>query len=143
MAQIGYVTELEYKTYAAARGVNIPDGKGAVELTKAMDWLELQNWAGSPTDPEQPFAFPRDGDEFVPARIAQAQMAAALVYHEGGDPMAPFAPRVTSESVGGGAVAVTYSDRGPLVPIYRNLQALIQPFLGTMGGASNFRLTRG
>ena len=140
---IGYVTVTEYQTYATARGVTVANPEASVELTKAMDWLELQNWAGEPTDPDQPFAFPRNGDEFVPARIAQAQMAAALVYHQGGDPLAPFAPRVTSESVGGGAVAVSYSDRGPLVPIYQQLQALIQPFLGTMGGASQFRLTRG
>ena len=137
MAVIGYVDETDLATYAAARGVTLEQPE-AVLLTKALDWLELQPFAGEKTDPLQPLQFPRDGSTEVPVQIKTAQLACALIYNAGGDPLNTegVGAQVTSESVAG-AVSVTYSDRGSDSAVsYPQLDALLKPFLDTGAGGN-------
>lgn len=140
---IGYVTEQDYIDYAAGRGVFVDPLAAPVQLTRALDYIELQPWPGAPTDPEQPLEWPRNGAEDVPAAVLELQMAAALVVAQGGDLFEPIGKRVTQESVGGGAVSVSYSDRGPLVTTYPQLSRLIAKLMGSLGGTNSVRLVRG
>ena len=118
-----YATDAELVAYAAARGVTILLADAPVLLTKAQDWLTAQRL----TVPDP-----------VPDDLKQAELAAALIYHEGGDPLQAISPRVTQESVG--PVSVSYSDRGPLVTLYPLLLALIAPYRS--GSGNTFTLTR-
>lgn len=136
-----YVDELELERYAHNRGVTV-SGSNTALLIRAMDWLELQPFVGKKTDEAQDLEWPRadvkvNGMEVsttaVPARIKRAQMAAALIYDAGGDPLAALNPRVTQESVDG-AVSVSYSDRGPLTTLYPILSQLIAPYIGGNSG---------
>lgn len=130
---IGYNTELQLTDYALARGVTLAQPENVL-LTRALDWLELQPFAGEKTDPEQPLEFPRNGSETVPEKIKTAQLVAAMIYNAGGDPLqAISSTRVLSERVEG-AVAVTYSDNAPLVTLYPQLVALLRDYVGGMGG---------
>ena len=146
MTMIGYVTTAQLAAYADARAITLTQDE-SVLLTRALDWLELQVFAGTKTDPAQPLEWPRTGipgvdPATVPDKIKTAQMVCALIYHAGGDPLAAITPRVTQETVFG-AVSVSYSDSGPSTPLYPQLAALIRPYLtaGSMGGA-NFRVQR-
>ncbi len=136
-----YATEAELDAYAAARGITLT-GVPDVLLTKALDWLELQAFAGSKTDPLQALEWPRDGSTEVPAKIVTAQLVCALIIDAGGDPLAAIGPRVTSETVVG-AVSVTYSDNGPLVTLYPQLTALLRGLLASGAGGSQFVVSRG
>lgn len=120
-----YNTAQDLVDYAAARGATIALADAPVLLQKAQDWLTAQ----SLTIPDP-----------VPDALVQAEAAAALVYHEGGDPLAALSPRVTQETVG--PVSVSYSDRGPLVTLYPLLLSLIAPYRSGGFGGSNFALTR-
>ena len=119
-----YATDQELVDYAAARGVTILLADVPVLLTKAQDWLTSQRL----TVPDP-----------VPDDLKQAQLAAGLIYAEGGDPLAVIGPRVTGETVG--PVSITYSDSGPLRNLYPLLLSLIAPYRSA-GGGSNFTLTR-
>ena len=137
---IGYATEAELTAYAAARGVTLTQPE-SVTLTSALDWLELQSFSGTKTDPGQPLEFPRNGETAVPAKIKTAQLVCAMIYDAGGDPLQAIGPRVTQETVFG-AVSVSYSDTGPLVTLYPQLSALLRDFTGGLGG-SQFVVSRG
>lgn len=143
---IGYNTEQDLIDYAAARGIAIEASDAPILLTRALDWLDIRAFKGTKTDPEQETAWPRDGVPGVeygtiPGHIVKAQLAAAVIYHEGGDPLATLGPRVTQERVEG-AVSVSYSDRGPLVTLYPILQGLIAPYMDSAGGANTFKVIR-
>ena len=143
---IGYATTSDLSAYADARGVTLTQDE-SVTLTRALDWLELQNFAGRKTDPLQPLEWPRTGvpgvdPATVPDKIKTAQLVCALIYDAGGDPLAAITPRVTQETVFG-AVSVSYSDSGPSTPLYPQLAALLKPYMtaGQMGPA-NFLVQR-
>jgi len=136
---IGYNDEADLTAYAAARGIVLTRPE-AETLQLALDYLELLPWAGYKTDPDQPYEWPRNGDTEVPAKIVQAQLVAAVIYDQGGNPMGAVGPRVLSETVFG-AVAVTYSDKGNQVTYYPQLIALVSPYLDGDGGM-NFKVSR-
>jgi hypothetical protein len=142
---IGYCTEDDISDYADARGVVLTQPENVL-LTKALDWLELQPFAGTKTDPDQWLEFPRNGSTTVPAKIRTAQLVCAMIYDAGGDPLQAIGPRVTNETVFG-AVSVSYSDNGPLVTLYPHLTALLSEFLGDVNGGrlggSQFVVSRG
>lgn len=140
MALIGYVEETDFTAYAAARGITLlrPESE---TLTQALDYIELQSYSGSKTDPEQVLEFPRNGETEIPADIITAQMQTALVYDRGEDPLAPNGVKVLEETVHG-AVTVKYSDKGGNTTTYPQITALLAPFLVNSGG-SNFGITRG
>lgn len=135
-----YATEAELTTYATDRGITLT-GAPDVLLIKAMDWLEVQPFSGSKTDPDQDLQFPRNGETTVPASIKTAQMVAAVLIDSGEDLLAPQGQRVLSESVAG-AVSVSYSDTGRQSTYYPQLAALLRPYLGSAGG-STFEVHRG
>ena len=140
---IGYVTEQDLIDYGSARGVTVSALIAPVALTQALDYIELQQWPGTKTDPAQALEWPRNGALDVPADVLTLQMAAALVVAQGGQLFEPIGRRVTEESVGNGAVSVSYSDRGPLVTTYPQLSKLVARLMGALGGANNVRLIRG
>ena len=72
-----YADESQLTAYATARGLAI-DGDPSAALIKAMDFLSVQQWSGSKTDPFQPLDFPRDGETTVPANIVTAQLILAI-----------------------------------------------------------------
>lgn len=140
MAVIGYVEETDFTIYAAARGITLARPESET-LTQALDYIELQNYSGSKTDPNQPLEFPRNGETEVPAAIGTAQMQAALVYDSGADPLQPIGQKVLSKSVEG-AVSISYSDKGGNSTSYPHITALLRPYLSSQGG-SNFGVSRG
>ena len=134
MAIIGYVEEADFTAYADARGVTLEQAE-SVLLTLALDWIELQPYSGEKTDPAQALQFPRNSETEIPDQIKTAQMACALVYNAGGDPLNTegVTPQVVSESVPG-AVSVTYSDKGGTSSVsYPVLDSLIAPYLEPAG----------
>jgi len=137
---IGYNTEQQLEAYADARGITLTQD-AAITLTRALDWLELRPFKGTKTDPDQPLEFPRNGDTVVPAKIATAQLVAAVIYDQGGDPMGAIGQRVLSETVTG-AVSVTYSDKGNATTLYPQLTALLRDYLSNAGGMQ-FSVARG
>lgn len=141
MAIIGYAEETNFTAYAAARGITLLRPV-AETLTQALDYIEIQDYSGEKTDPNQVLEFPRNGDTEVPTNIVTAQMQAALIYDAGDDPMAPLEPKVLEETVFG-AVSVKYSDKSGSSTYYTYLNRLLQPYLDNQGGASNFKVSRG
>jgi hypothetical protein len=137
---MGYATDIELLAYAAAREITLVGTPDTI-LIKGLDWLELQPFSGTKTDPLQVLEFPRNGETVVPANIKTAQMVAAILVDTGEDLMAPLSQRVLSESVAG-AVSVTYSDTGRQSTYYPQLAYLLRPYLGSTG-ASFFEVRRG
>ena len=142
MAIIGYVEETDFTAYAAARGIALlrPESE---TLTQGLDFIELQNYSGYKTDPNQALEFPRNGETEAPDNIKTAQMQAALIYDSGSDPLAPVGSKVLEKTVHG-AVTVKYSDKGGNSTTYTHINKLLAPYLesGTVGG-SNFKVSRG
>lgn len=141
---IGYTDEAALIAYAAARGVTLT-GDAAVLLTKALDYIELQSFAGEKADPAQTLEWPRKGvagvaDDAVPQKIVTAQLVCAMIYNSGGDPLAAIGPRVTSQTVVG-AVSRTFSDSGPLTVMYPQLVGLLRGFVSSYGG-TQFQVSR-
>ena len=141
MAIIGYVEEADFTAYAAARGITLARPESET-LTQALDYIEIQNYSGEKTDPNQPLQFPRNGDTEVPDAIKTAQMQAALIYDSGNDPLAPIEPKVLEETVFG-AVSVKYSDKSGSSTYYTYLNLLLKPFLADSSGAANFTVSHG
>lgn len=111
-------------------------------LTLALDYMQLQSYKGEKTDPAQPLAFPRDGNTEIPPDIIGAQIQAAVIYDQGGDPIGTVGPRVIENTVHG-AVTQRFSDSGTSTPIYRKLNAALRPFLSNGGSGMQMVATRG
>lgn len=151
-----YVTVAEYRAYAVPRGVTLPvsDTEVETQLILAMDYLEIQPWAGTPTYSDQSLAWPRDdlyiggvliADDVIPGKIKFAQMQLAIQVNAGVDLM----PTV----VGGASGAITREKVGPLEteyatynvgtqPYFRSINALLAAYLTGLG-FGQFRATRG
>ncbi len=136
--EIGYVEVADFEDYAANRGITMVNDPEHI-LQKALDWLELNDFKGEKTDPDQPLEFPRNGETDIPARIKTAQKVAALIYDSGGDPMGAINPRVTMEKVD--VITVQYSDKGNQIVLYPQLNKLLRTFIKTTFGA-NFDVVR-
>lgn len=141
MALIGYATTEAYEAALTARGItaNIPSTQA---LILAIDYMEVQTYKGEKTDPDQLLQWPRDGETEVPLGIVNAQIIAASVYNDGGDPLSTVGPRVIENTVHG-AVTQRFSDSGTNTPIYRKLNAALRPFLSNGGSGMQFEVTRG
>lgn len=135
-----YVTETELEIYADDRAIVLATSPDIL-LIKAMDWLDVQAFSGSKTDPDQALQFPRNDETTVPQRIKTAQMVAAILIDSGEDLMATQGQRVLSESVAG-AVSVNYSDSGRQSTYYPQLSSLLAPYKSGGGGYS-FEVSRG
>ena len=47
--------------FAKSRGYDVPEDTAEMLLFQALDFLNLQSWAGEPTDSTQPLPWPRSG----------------------------------------------------------------------------------
>jgi hypothetical protein len=135
---IGYVETTDLTAYASSRGITIVNTPFHI-LQKSLDWLELNDFKGEKTDPEQILEFPRNGETIVPERIKTAQMVAALIYDSGGDPMGAIGPKVLMEKVD--VISIQYSDKGNQSVLYPQLNKLLKDFVKTSYGA-NFDVVR-
>ena len=138
MAIIGYNDTTDLTAYAAARNVTLNQSE-SVLLTKALDYIEIQKYSGTKTDPEQALQFPRDGETEVPEQIKKAQLVCAMIYNDGNDPLGSIGQRVLKEKVD--VVEIEYSDKGNQSNFYPFLNALLADFLA-YGSGSNFAVSR-
>lgn len=135
-----YVSEAELTAYATARGLAL-ETDATVVLIRAMDYLSVQPWGGSKTDPNQPLDFPRNGETVVPVAIKTAQMQLALVYDGGADPLAPTGPAVKREKVD--VLETEYQTGAGSSTAYPMIDRLIAPYIAGATGGMAFRVGRG
>lgn len=137
MAIIGYVDETDLTAYAAARGITLTDTE-SVLLTKALDWIELQNYQGEKTDPNQALQWPRKGfylhgvlqdENTVPVLVEELQLQLAIDIDRGTDPNSVRAQDVKQETVFG-AVSVTYQDGSSASQLSQKVQAIMPNLIG-------------
>jgi len=132
---MSYATTTELTDYATARGITIV-GDAIVLLTKALDYVDSQNYKGSKTSYLQPYAFPRIMDvsldfnpdvNAVPTNIKTAQIVAALLIDSGEDLQANQTQSVKREKVD--VIEVEYQDGTTTKTRYTSLDALLRPYL--------------
>lgn len=150
MANIGYTNDTALYEWALARGIELSGCPDAL-LTRALDWLEVQRFAGNKTDPAQLLQWPRTGaridgtliatDE-VPSEVAELQLRIAVDIDAG---MSPDGQRKASKSSAAvaGAVAVTYQAGESDSRISSHAQALLNKLSGSRGGFNQFEVRRG
>lgn len=136
--------------FGALRGVTVPDADSSdVHLVKAMDALELYDWAGDPTytDPPQGTFFPRlyldprtelevwPSDE-VPAPVKKAQLLLALASFQGTPLLAPTAagPALKRRKVGPMEREYFDNGAGSTVAIIPGVEEALRPYLAGGGG---------
>jgi len=146
-----YASEAELTAYATDRGVTIA-GDETVLLIKAMDWLEGYIFVGVKGANSQPLKWPRirtglsddvlyDAND-VPLDIKQAQMACALIYDQGGDPLATIGRAKKRVKVD--VIETEYADNAVSNPIYPVLNLLIAQFINqSQSGGASFAVNRG
>ena len=149
MAVIGYVDDADFTAWATARGITLT-GTASVLLTRALDFVELQQYKGIRTDPAQALSWPRtgvyiDGVEqsatTVPALVKELQMRVAVDMDAGADPLKVKAQQVKSKRVEG-AVSVEYMD-GSYAPDRSSQVSLLLAKLTAAGGGNQFQVVRG
>lgn len=134
-----YGDEIGLSEYALDRGITI-SGDTTVLLISAMDWLEIQPFAGNETDSSQSLTFPRDiTDDETPDNIITAQYVAALLIDSGEDILATVSQSVKREKVG--TIEVEYQDNTTAVKTYPQLAGLVSRYLSNTGGS--FEVSRG
>lgn len=147
---IGYTDTQTFDTWANARGFMIK-GSSSELLTQALDWLELQQFAGSKTDAAQPNQWPRTGvvidgvsvpRDTVPQQVIDLQMRVAADIDAGMDPSGQR-KAVKSSATVFGAVAVTYAAGSSDSPLSTQAMALLRKLRGGMGGFNQIEVTRG
>lgn len=119
-----YVTLAEFRTYAATRGVTLPNNDEDAEaiLIKAMDYFESygDRFKGTQVTRDQPLSWPRSGaviegwtwsSSEIPRQVISAQLALGIESASGEDLFNPSAAAlpVTRERVEG-AVEVEYAN---------------------------------
>jgi hypothetical protein len=146
-----YASEAELTAYATARGITIASDE-SIMLIKAMDWLENHNFIGQKTVSAQLLKWPRyntglsddvlyDAND-VPLDIKQAQMACALIYDQGGDPLATIGRAKKRIKVD--VIETEYADNAVNNPIYPVLNLLLSPYLNSsQSGGTSFGVSRG
>lgn len=148
MAVIGYVDDADFTTWAADRGIALT-GTASVLLTRSLDFVELQQYKGARTDPEQALSWPRTGvyidgvaqaADTVPALVKELQMRVAADMESGTDPLAVQEQGVKAERVDG-AVMVEYMD-GSYAPSRSGQVSLLLGKLTATGG-NQFSVVRG
>lgn len=149
MALIGYVEDTELTAWAAARGITLT-GTASVLLTRALDFVELQQYKGASTDQAQALSWPRAGvyidgvaqaANTVPALVKELQMRVAADMDAGTDPLAVQEQGVKAERVDG-AVMVEYMD-GSYAPSRSSQVSLLLAKLTAAGGGNQFSVVRG
>lgn len=134
-----YVTEAELTAYATARGITILASNKEIILLKAMDYIEIQSYWGTKTDPDQELEFPRNGDTVIPEKIKTAQIVTALLIDSGEDMFPTSEQAVKKEKVD--IIEIEYQDFTNSLKNYPQLNKLLIPFLSSSGGS--FLVSRG
>jgi len=146
---IGYVEDTAFEDWAAARGVTLT-GTSSVLLTKALDYLELQNYKGTRTDDAQALSWPRTGvyidgilvdSATVPSQVQELQYRVAIDIDSGVDPLSVRSQGVKSKSVDG-AVSIEYMDGSSTASASRQSTALLSKLISS-GGGFQFVVSRG
>lgn len=149
MALIGYVDDSDFTAWATARGITLT-GTASVLLTRALDFVELQQYKGARTDPAQALSWPRAGvyidgvsvaADVVPALVKELQMRVAADMGAGADPLAIQSQQVKSKRVEG-AVSIEYMD-GSYAPSRSSQVSLLLAKLTAAGGGNQFQVVRG
>lgn len=141
---IGYTTDTAYIAFALARGVVVTAQEAAIELTKAMDYLDAQSYQGSKTSSSQTNDWPRQNvyiDDVLidstttPAGIVKAQHVVAMSIHAGNDPLSTIDRAVKREKVD--VLEVEYQDKASDRVMIRSINAVLAPFLAGANGYGN------
>ena len=149
MALIGYVEDTELTAWAAARGITLT-GTASVLLTRALDFVELQQYKGLRTSASQSLSWPRAGvyidgveqaADTVPELVKELQMRVAADMDAGADPLKVKAQQVKSKRVEG-AVSIEYMD-GSYKPSRSSQVSLLLAKLTAAGGDNQFQVVRG
>jgi hypothetical protein len=144
-----YVTLVEARAYASARGIALSaiDGDLEAVVLKAMDYLESfsDRFRGTLVDRDQALAWPRAGVEIedftwasteIPRQVISAELALIIEVHDGVDHINPVTPDmpVISERVEG-AVEVKYANPGQQLKVSKTQksQAIINLLLKNSG----------
>lgn len=140
-----YITLIEARDYASARGVELPAEDSALSplLIKAVDYLEAQRarYQGSKVFPMQDLQFPRYGvfvDSYeldaltIPTVLKQAQARLVMEVFNGLDLMPTYAggPMKIEETVG--PITDKWSDKvdATTAPEILSVEALLLPLFG-------------
>lgn len=133
---IGYTTDDALIAFALARGVTISAPNAAIYLTKALDYLDSQNWKGYKTDYKQVLDWPRQyvyvdnvllASDVVPSGIIKAQHVVALSIANGFDPLATVERAVKREKVD--VLEVEYQPNASNAPIARSINAALADYI--------------
>lgn len=156
-----YVTLVEYRAFALARGVVVPavDADAEVQLIEAMDYLEAQRskYQGHKTDDAQALQWPRTGvtidcyiivsSDAIPNELKQAQMRLAMEVNAGNILMPTSDGRVVKrekvdvierEFMTGG----DNGNSGLPSPSFPAVDALLAPLFAACGGGFGLRTVR-
>lgn len=134
-----YVTEAELTAYATARGITILASNKEIILLKAMDYIEIQSYWGTKTDPDQELEFPRNGETIVPEKIKTAQIVTALLIDSGENMFPTPEQAIKREKID--IIEIEYQDFTNSLKNYPQLNKLLTPFLSSSGGS--FVVSRG
>lgn len=135
---IGYTTDDALIAFALARGVTISAPNAAIYLTKALDYLDSQNWKGYKTDDDQVLDWPRQyvyvdnvllASDVVPSGIIKAQHVIALSIANGYDPLATVERAVKREKVD--VLEVEYQPNASSAPIVRSINAALADYIAS------------
>ncbi|WBA79558.1 DnaT-like ssDNA-binding protein [Endozoicomonas sp. GU-1] len=147
-----YATVEQLREYATARGLAVPepDSECLVLLTVAHDWLEVQQYKGAKTEPEQENQWPRKGatldgyyllNDQIPRIIINAECQLAIDSMSVDLMPTGEGRELLSEEVEG-AVKVTYAETGSgaVIPQPTKAKAMIRPLLQQSTGFMVSRL---
>ncbi|EIV2971686.1 hypothetical protein L7Q82_003709 [Cronobacter sakazakii] len=137
--------------FASSRGYDVPEESAEMLLFQALDYLNIQPWAGKPTKRGQPLPWPRAGvtvggepfpDDEIPQALIQAQYRLAVSAQEI-DLMPGYGGAQALEETVSGAVSIKYSEQTLGSGVYFSwLRPLLGELLGAGASSVNFRVMR-
>ncbi|ELY4302228.1 hypothetical protein QLY43_20575 [Cronobacter dublinensis] len=137
--------------FASSRGYDVPEETAEMLLFQALDYLNLQPWAGRPAKRGQPLPWPRSGvtvegepvpDDEIPQALIQAQYRLAVSAQEI-DLMPGYGGAQALEETVSGAVSIKYSEQTLEAGVYFPwLGQLLGELLGAGASSVNFRVMR-
>lgn len=138
--------------FAEARGYDVPEESAEQLLIQAMDYLNIQSWAGRPTSADQPLPWPRTGvrlygqpvpSDSIPKQLVQAQYLLAVTALET-DLMPAYGGAQALKETVSGAVSIEYSEKSlSAAPYFPWLRGMLAGLLGGGGSATSFKVVRG
>ena len=135
---IGYTTDDAFIAFALARGVTVTAPNAAIDLTKALDYMETRQYKGYKTDNDQVLDWPRQyvyvdnvllDSATVPSGIVKAQHVIALSIASGYDPLATIERAVKREKVD--VLEVEYQPNASATPILRSINAALSDYVAS------------